>query len=95
MAAGRARLGHNARAPFAVSSMPVVSLLLRFALAARWCLLGAAPLAQAQRASGAGVTQTIRTGLKLVAASKAYSDLRGLRGKVRFSRSSADLKSDR
>ncbi len=52
-------------------------------------------LAQAQRASGAGVTQTIRTGLQLVAASRAYADLRKLRGKVRFARTAAELKSDR
>lgn len=52
-------------------------------------------LAQAQRASGAGVTQTIRTGLQLVAASQAYASLRRWRGKVRFSRSAAELKADR
>jgi hypothetical protein len=52
-------------------------------------------LERAQRASGAGITQTVRTGLQLVAASQAYSDLRKLRGKVRFSRTSAQLKDDR
>jgi len=52
-------------------------------------------LAKAQRASGVGITQTVRTGLQLVAASQTYSKLRGLRGKVRFSRTSADLKADR
>jgi len=52
-------------------------------------------LAQAQRASGAGVTQTIRAGLQLVAASQAYAGLRRWRGKARFSRTSAELKSDR
>jgi len=52
-------------------------------------------LAQAQRASGAGVTQTIRTGLQLVAASQAYAGLRRWRGKLRFSRTSVELKSDR
>jgi hypothetical protein len=52
-------------------------------------------LDRAQRASGAGVTQTVRTGLQLVAASQTYAKLRGLRGKVRFSRSSTDLKADR
>jgi hypothetical protein len=41
-------------------------------------------LAKAQRASGSGITQTVRTGLKLVAASHAYARLRQLRGKVRF-----------
>ncbi len=52
-------------------------------------------LDRAQRASGAGITQTIRTGLQLVAASQTYAKLRGLRGKVRFSRTAADLKIDR
>ena len=49
-------------------------------------------LERAQRASGSGITQTVRVGLQLVAASQAYSRLRQLRGKVRFSRTSADLK---
>ena len=52
-------------------------------------------LDKAQRASGAGITQTVRTGLQLVAATQTYAKLRGLRGKVRFSRTSADLKVDR
>ena len=52
-------------------------------------------LKKAQRASGAGVTQTIRAGLQLVAASLAYARLRQLRGKVRFSRTAAELKADR
>ena len=52
-------------------------------------------LEKAQRASGAGITQTIRTGLQLVAASEAYARLRQFRGKVRFSRTLAELKSDR
>lgn len=52
-------------------------------------------LERAQRASGTGVTQTIRTGLQLVAASLAYAGLRRLRGKVRFSRTVAEIKTDR
>jgi len=52
-------------------------------------------LEKAQQAIGAGITETIRTGLKLVAASQTYSELRGLRGKVRFSRPLAALKADR
>jgi len=52
-------------------------------------------LDKAQQASGSGITQTIRTGLQLVAASRAYARLRQMRGKVRFSRSLAELKSDR
>ena len=52
-------------------------------------------LEKAQQASGAGITQTVRTGLALVAASQTYAKLRKLRGKVRFSRSIAELKADR
>jgi hypothetical protein len=52
-------------------------------------------LDRAQRASGVGITQTVRTGLQLVAASQTYAKLRGLRGKVRFDRTSAELKVDR
>jgi hypothetical protein len=52
-------------------------------------------LDRAQRASGAGITQTVRTGLQLVAASQAYARLRQLRGKVPFSRTSTELKADR
>jgi hypothetical protein len=52
-------------------------------------------LAKAQLASGSGITQTVRTGLQLVAASQAYARLRLFRGKVRFSRTFAELKADR
>jgi len=52
-------------------------------------------LKKAQRASGAGITETIRTGLQLVAASRTYARLRQLRGKVRFSKTLTELKSDR
>ncbi len=52
-------------------------------------------LKKAQRASGGGITQTVRTGLELVAASEAYARLRQLRGKVRFSRTFGELKNDR
>jgi hypothetical protein len=52
-------------------------------------------LEKAQRASGTGVTQTVRAGLQLVAASRTYNRLRRLRGKVRFTRTLAELKADR
>ncbi|HEV3482834.1 MAG TPA: hypothetical protein VGR97_10965 [Candidatus Acidoferrales bacterium] len=52
-------------------------------------------LEKAQRASGTGVTQTVRTGLQLVAASRTYARLRKLRGKVRFTRKAKELKTDR
>jgi hypothetical protein len=49
-------------------------------------------LDKAQRATGGGVTETVRTGLQLLAASQAYAQLRQLRGKVRFA---DQLKADR
>ena len=52
-------------------------------------------LEKAQRASGTGITQTVRAGLQLIAASQTYARLRKLRGKVRFSRTVAELKADR
>lgn len=52
-------------------------------------------LKKAQRASGSGVTQTVRAGLQLMAASEAYARLLQFRGKVRFSRSVEELKDDR
>jgi hypothetical protein len=52
-------------------------------------------LSKAQRASGKGITQTVRTGLQLLAASQAYDRLLHLQGKVRFSRSWQKLKDDR
>lgn len=51
-------------------------------------------LEKAQQASGTGITETVRTGLQLVAASRAYARLRQLRGKVRFTRSWAELKAE-
>ena len=52
-------------------------------------------LRKAQEASGTGITQTVRAGLAVIAASRAYTRLLQLRGKVRFSRKLADLKADR
>jgi hypothetical protein len=52
-------------------------------------------LAKAQKASGAGITQTIRAGLELIAAGRAYERLLQLQGKVQFSRTSKELKADR
>ena len=43
-------------------------------------------LEKAQQASGAGITQTVRTGLQLVAASHAYARLRELGEKFGFRR---------
>ena len=52
-------------------------------------------LQKARQTTGTGVTQTIRSGLELLAAAQAYARLRQLRGKVRFSRTVAQLKTDR
>ena len=52
-------------------------------------------LEKAQQASGTGITQTVRAGLQLVAASRTYAHILHLRGKVRFTRTLAKLKADR
>ncbi len=52
-------------------------------------------LEKAQRATGGGIAQTVRTGLQLVAASGTYARLRQLRGNVHFTRTLADLNADR
>jgi len=52
-------------------------------------------LKKAQHANGSGITETVRSGLQLVAASPAYARLRQLRGKVRFARTLAELNADR
>lgn len=41
-------------------------------------------LERAQAAADAGITETVRRGLTLVAAGRAYEGLRQLRGKVRL-----------
>jgi hypothetical protein len=52
-------------------------------------------LDRAQAASGESLTETVRQGLRLVAAGLAFKSLRARRGKVRFSRSAAALREDR
>ena len=52
-------------------------------------------LERAQRASGRGLTATVRDGLRLVAAAEAYKGLRRLRGKVKFSLDLTRLREDR
>jgi len=52
-------------------------------------------LRRARERTGKGVTATIRQGLELVAASKAYERLRALRGKVKFSIDLKELREDR
>lgn len=52
-------------------------------------------LKKAQRASGKGITETVRTGLELLAASQAYDRLLRAQGKLRLYRSWQALKDDR
>jgi hypothetical protein len=52
-------------------------------------------LERAVESSGEGITATVRRGLELVAAGRAYEALRSLRGKVRLSIDLAGLREDR
>jgi len=52
-------------------------------------------LEKAQRSTGKTLTATIRRGLELVAAGKAYDDLRRMKGKVSFSLDWRKLREDR
>ena len=52
-------------------------------------------LEKAQEASGTGITETVRAGLLLVAESRSYARILRLRGRVRFTRTLAELKADR
>ncbi len=52
-------------------------------------------LETALAATGKGITQTVRRGLELVAAGRAYEELRRLRGKVRLGVELEALREDR
>ena len=52
-------------------------------------------LQRAQESSGKGITATIRQGLELVAAGRAYKQLRKLKGKVDLSIDWKALREDR
>jgi hypothetical protein len=52
-------------------------------------------LQRAQRSTGKGVTDTIRVGLRLVAAGETYRKIQRLRGKVKFSAKFRTLREDR
>ena len=52
-------------------------------------------LTMALSVTGKGITTTIRQGLELIAAGKAYSGLRKAKGKVSFSISLNQMKEDR
>ena len=52
-------------------------------------------LRKAQKATGKGITLTVKQGLELLAAGKSYEKLRSLRGKVKFSIDLKTLREDR
>ena len=52
-------------------------------------------LARAQKSSGQGITETIRQGLRLVAAGDTFRSVAKLRGTVKFSVDLARLREDR
>ncbi len=52
-------------------------------------------LERAQKASRAGVSETVRKGLELLAASEAYDQLLKMRGKLKFSIDLDELRKDR
>jgi hypothetical protein len=52
-------------------------------------------LAQAQKASGQGITETVRQGLRLLAAGDNFRRVAALRGKTRFSLDYSRLRDDR
>ena len=52
-------------------------------------------LRKAQESTGEGITETIRRGLQLVAAGRAYEDLRRLRGRLKLSVDVRRLRDDR
>jgi hypothetical protein len=52
-------------------------------------------LDRAQKAARAGVSETVRKGLELLAASEAYDGLLKMRGKVKFSVDLGELRQDR
>jgi hypothetical protein len=52
-------------------------------------------LERAMESTGEGVTRTVRRGLELVAAGRAYDELRQLRGKVKLGVDLEALREDR
>jgi hypothetical protein len=52
-------------------------------------------LAMAQELTGEGITETVRAGLKKLAAMRAQNEVRKLRGTVKFSMTWQEMKYDR
>ena len=57
-------------------------------------LVGSELLARAQKATRAGIGETVRKGLELLVASDAYDELLKMRGKVKFSVDLNELRED-
>ena len=57
--------------------------------------LPAALLKSAMKATGLGITETLRLGLEEIERKKAYREFAELRGKVKFLRTWQELKADR
>jgi len=51
-------------------------------------------LAEAQKETGEGVTETVRRGLELLRRAHAYRELEKLRGKVKFAMTADELRGD-
>jgi hypothetical protein len=51
-------------------------------------------LAQAQKETGEGVTETVRRGLEMLRRAHAYRELAKLRGKVKFALTADELRGD-
>jgi Arc/MetJ-type ribon-helix-helix transcriptional regulator len=52
-------------------------------------------LKDAQANTGKGISETVRRGLKLLAAAQSFEQLRGMKGKIKFSKTTLELKEDR
>ncbi len=52
-------------------------------------------LKKAQKQTGKGISETVRNGLRLLAAADAYSSLRDMKGRVKFSKTVEELREDR
>ncbi len=52
-------------------------------------------LKDAQAKTGKGISETVRRGLKLLAAAQSFQQLRSMKGKVKFSKTTLELKDDR
>ena len=52
-------------------------------------------LKDAQANTRKGISETVRRGLKLLAAAQSFQQLRDMKGKVKFSKTTLELKDDR